>query len=452
MGLFKKKTLLGVTLINLNSDYPWKMEEQSLKETGSDVKTEDPDVAEAGDPWDSEDLTKPEEESRAEETEAQAKVVDEETEQVAGDENKDNLPEPEDDVEASVVDDAPDTSDDFQKENEEEKPENQEEETKSVKMEDDQRPSDFQENLEVVSEDEQKLLQELQAEHEKLSQLNHQLQNKLSEYFLLESGTKHNLLHGKVFTKEDCLQKYPGILEKVKREMEHKRQKQLEQHHVDELNRQNDEKLEQIEREQSMLASTEREMLITFLEQAMGKTEAQAEAERLLMAAQECEDEYVSVRQENFKMNSKVLNLEAGLHARERALDGDMHKIDFEQLQIENETYKDKLEECKEDLIKLKKMIPHNDQILMHFKEKLRFNQGVNQTKRARFDELEALVLREHQTLTQIMQARDVLRFDNLHKRQDCGLLGNPTLLRDLEDTEDERETLERQVEMLKRI
>lgn len=217
----------------------------------------------------------------------------------------------------------------------------------------------------MVSEDEQKLLQELQAEHEKLSQLNHQLQNKLSEYFLLESGTKHNLLHGKVFTKEDCLQKYPGILEKVKREMEHKRQKQLEQHHVDELNRQNDEKLEQIEREQSMLASTEREMLITFLEQAMGKTEAQAEAERLLMAAQECEDEYVSVRQENFKMNSKVLNLEAGLHARERALDGDMHKIDFEQLQIENETYKDKLEECKEDLIKLKKMIPHNDQVCL---------------------------------------------------------------------------------------
>ncbi|KAF5887486.1 coiled-coil domain-containing protein 96 [Clarias magur] len=431
------------------------MEEQSLQETGSDVKSEDPDVAEAGDLRDSDDLTKPEDESRAEETEAQAQtgVVDEETGQVAGEEDEDNLQNPEEDVEASVADDAPGTENDFQNENEEHEPEDQEEETKSVKEEDDQRPctADLQENLEVVSDDEQKLLQELQTEHEKLSQLNHQLQSKLSEYFLLKSRTERHFLHGEVFTKEECLQRYPVILEKVKKEMEHKKQKQLEQPHVDGLHRQNDAKLEQIEREQSKLASTEREMLVTFLEQAMGKTEAQAEAERLLTAARECEDEYVSVRQESFKMNSKVVKLEAGLHARERALDGDMHKIDFEQLQIENETYKDKLEECKEDLIKLKKMIPHNDQILMHFKEKLRFNQGVNQTKRARFDELDALVLREHQTLTQIMQARDVLRFDNLHKRQDCGLLGNPTLLRDLEDTEDEREALERQVEMLKR-
>ncbi|MCI4377004.1 hypothetical protein PGIGA_G00198420 [Pangasianodon gigas] len=91
------------------------------------------------------------------------------------------------------------------------------------------------------------------------------------------------------------------------------------------------------------------------------------------------------------------------------------------------------------------------EQILMHMKEKLRFVQMENQAKRVRFDELDALVLQEQEALTQTMQARDILRFDNLRKRQDCGLLGKSTLLRDLEDTVDEREALERQVEMLKR-
>lgn len=88
-------------------------------------------------------------------------------------------------------------------------------------------------------------------------------------------------------------------------------------------------------------------------------------------------------------------------------------------------------------------------QILLHVKEKLWFVQVENQGKQARVDKLDALVPREQEALMQTMQARDILRFDNLRKRQDCGLLGNPTLLRDLEDTEDEREALERQVEKL---
>lgn len=87
----------------------------------------------------------------------------------------------------------------------------------------------------------------------------------------------------------------------------------------------------------------------------------------------------------------------------------------------------------------------------MHVKEKLRYVKVENQEKQVHFDELDALVLHEQEALTQTMQARDTLRFDNLHRRQDCGLLGNPTLLRNFEDTEDEREALERQIEMLKR-
>ncbi|MCI4377005.1 hypothetical protein PGIGA_G00198430 [Pangasianodon gigas] len=431
------------------------MEEQSLEEMDPDLKSEDPNVAEAADVLDSDGLTKPDEESCAEEVEVEV----EETGQAANEEdevNIQNAPEkPEEEFEARVRDDLS-VSDDFeeratsdveifQNEKEEEEPESQVEEDHK------QHAADLQHNLKVDSEHEQELLRELQTEHEKLSQLNYQLQTKLAEYFWLKSGGELQSVQEKIFPNQDCCQKYPDIIEDIKRLRQDKKQKHLQHRRVDDLHRENNEKLEQIEREWSMLASAKREVIFTDLEQAMGKMEAQAVAERLLTAAQECEDEFVSVRNENFKLNLKMPKLEAGLHVREEDLDGEMQRIDFEQLNIENQTYSEKIQECKEDLLKLKKTFPHTGQILMHVKEKLRFVQMENQVKRVRFDELDALVLQEQEALTQTMQARDILRFDNLRKRQDCGLLGNPTLLRDLEDTVDEREALERQVEMLKR-
>lgn len=90
-------------------------------------------------------------------------------------------------------------------------------------------------------------------------------------------------------------------------------------------------------------------------------------------------------------------------------------------------------------------------QMVLHVKEKLWFVQAEKRARRERSDELDASVPREQEALTQTMQARDLLRFHSLRMRRDCGLLGNPTLLRDLEDTEDEREALRRHVEELKR-
>ncbi|XP_026765920.3 coiled-coil domain-containing protein 96 [Pangasianodon hypophthalmus] len=431
------------------------MEEQSLEEMDPDLKSEDPNVAEAADVLDSDELTKPDEESCAEEVEVEA----EETGQAANEEdevNTQNAPEkPEEEFEASVRDDLS-VSDDFeektasdveifQNEKEEEEPESQ------VEGDHKQCAAELQHNLKVDSEHEQELLRELQTEHEKLSELNYQLQTKLAEYFWVKSGGELQSVQEKFFPNQDCFQKYPDIIEDVKRLRQDKKQKHLQHRCVDDLHRENNEKLEQIEREWSMLASAKREVIFTDLEPAMGKMEAQAVAERLLTAAQECEDEFVSVRNENFKLNLKMPKLEAGLHVREEDLDGEMQRIDFEQLNIENQSYSEKIQECKEDLLKLKKTFPHTGQILMHVKEKLRFVQMENQAKRVHFDELDALVLQEQEALTQTMQARDILRFDNLRKRQDCGLLGNSTLLRDLEDTVDECEALERQVEMLKR-
>ncbi|KAK3568098.1 hypothetical protein QTP86_030294 [Hemibagrus guttatus] len=388
------------------------MEEQSLEETGPDLKSEDLNAEQAADVVDSDELAKSDVESCAVE-------VEEETEQAATEEdglrNMQNAPEnPEEEFEASVR-------------------------------------ADLQHNLQLDSQEEQELLRELQTENEKLRRLNYQFQTKLAEYFWLKSAGEMQSVQEKIYPKQECSQKYPDIIEDIRRQRQDKKQKHLQHHHVDELLRQNNEKLEQIELEWSMLTSSKREVLITDLEQANGKIEAQAVAERLLTAAQKCEDDFVSVRHENFKLNLKMSNLEPGLHVRDNDLDGEMHHIDFEQLNIENQTYGEKIQECTEDLLKLKRTFPQPGQILMHVKEKLTFVQVGNQEKHAHFDELDALVLQEQEVLTQTMQTRDILRFDNLRKRKNCGLLGNPTLLRNLEDTENEREALERQVEMLKR-
>lgn len=208
------------------------------------------------------------------------------------------------------------------------------------------------------SEDEQELLQELQTEHEKLSQLNYQLQKKLAEYFWLKSGGELQSVQEKNFPNQECCQKYPDIIEAIKRQRQDK-QKHPQHQLVDDLLRQNNEKLEEIECEWSMLASAKREVIITDLEQARGRTVAQAVAENLMTAAQKCQDEFVSVSHENFKLNLKMPKF----HVREDVPDGEMNLINLKQLYIENQTYNEKIQECKEDLLKLKKTFPHTGQV-----------------------------------------------------------------------------------------
>lgn len=203
------------------------------------------------------------------------------------------------------------------------------------------------------------LLQELQTEHEKLSQYNYQLQRKLAEYVWLQSGSDMQSGQKKIPDEVNAREKYPDIIENIKRQRQHKKQRR----HLDDLQRQNKEMLEQIEREWSMLASAKREVIITDLEQEMGKIKAQTVAEHLLTAAQKCEDEFLSVRHENFKLNVKLPKLEKGLLVRQEDLDGEMHRIDFEQLKIEKESYHEKFQEYKEDLHKLKRTLPHIEQV-----------------------------------------------------------------------------------------
>ena len=60
-------------------------------------------------------------------------------------------------------------------------------------------------------------------------------------------------------------------------------------------------------------------------------------------------------------------------------------------------------------------------------------------------------IQQERDVLNKIKQSRDLLRVDNLRLKQNSGLLGNAILLRDFEECVDKNDTIESQIELLKR-
>ncbi|XP_022521182.2 coiled-coil domain-containing protein 96 isoform X2 [Astyanax mexicanus] len=132
-------------------------------------------------------------------------------------------------------------------------------------------------------------------------------------------------------------------------------------------------------------------------------------------------------------------------------LDVGQHMVDFEQLKSENQVNREKIEECKEKLLKQKKKNSETVQALTHVKEKIQFVQVENQEKRAQLTGLDALVSQKQEVLTRMKQARDGLRVDNLRLHQSSGLLAYPTLLRDMEEKVEKCEALETRLDTLRR-
>ncbi|XP_062849527.1 coiled-coil domain-containing protein 96 [Trichomycterus rosablanca] len=425
------------------------MEKQLPEEMSSALESEDPNITGASEDLDSEKITKPEAETSH--LEVEETVVTEEEEEV-------NTHTAEIESEAAVVDNPanveegkepdvePHVGEHLSQERsvtDQEDGEQKLEERDAPKLESlvgkDQQCTVTPADLKINHEEQQELLRELQAEQDQLTQLNYQLQAKLANYFQKPTNRPPSGRDQAIPDQEQHYQKYLNMMEDLKL------QKNLLKQQVDDLHQQSREKLEQVEREWRVQASTKREVIVTALSRTKGKAGARAEAERLQGAEQRRQDELVSVRLENVMLQMEVHKLE-GAHSGRKVL----HQIDFEQLKMENQTYSEKIEERHEELHKLKKKINNTVQILTHMKEKLQFIQTENQNEQTHLAELNDALQRDREALTKTKQAREALTNHNLRLRQQCGMLGNTTLLRDLEDTEDEREALERRVETLK--
>ncbi|XP_048040779.1 coiled-coil domain-containing protein 96 [Megalobrama amblycephala] len=298
--------------------------------------------------------------------------------------------------------------------------------------------------LSINNKEHMDLLHELQAENEKLTKLNGQLQTKIAEYLSNKTGAK---LEGDISGQEQY-QKYLKLMEDLK--VQHHRCSELHQQQTKELHQQSLEKLNQVKHELRSFAAIKYEAASTALTGKMGKQAAVAKVEQLQADGLKQEDKLACVRLNSIKLKNKICQIEMALRSKRELADGLM-LMDFEQLKAENKTLSQNMNERNEELIDLKQKVACSVQGISHMKEKLHFMQIENKAKHAQLAKADTLVALKREVLTRTRKVRDSLRADNLKLQQRCGLLGNTTLLRDFEEKVDTSECLQQRLEMLKR-
>ncbi|XP_073693104.1 cilia- and flagella-associated protein 184 [Garra rufa] len=301
--------------------------------------------------------------------------------------------------------------------------------------------------LNINNEEHMDLLHELEAESEKLSKLNLQLQTKIAEYLSKKTDDKRPRLEEDISNQEQY-QNYIDLIEELK--VQHHSSSEFHQQRTEELRQQSLEKLKQVEQELRSLAALKYEAAMTALSGKVGKQAALAEVEQLQADELKQEDKLASVCLNNIKLKNKICQLETELKSKRELADG-LLLMDFEQLKTENQTFKDKLKERSEELLRLKRKVACSVQGISHVKEKLHFMQIENKVKHTQLAKADALVALKREVLTRTRQARDGLRADNLNLQQRCGLLGNTPLLQDYEEKVDASECRQQRLEMLKR-
>lgn len=287
-------------------------------------------------------------------------------------------------------------------------------------------------------------LEELQAERDRLSQLNGQFQAKLAEYFLQRRGeeeqpersNEHRYL---VFTSR--------IQEIRQQQQQHKEHSGRQE---EELRQQVQETLHQVELEWQALQARKQEVAGPALAWHLGKEAAQSQMEQIQAAERHKEKELARVRLENIKLKAGIAKGESALSAKEGLAEG-LHILHLEQLKLENQTYSDKVEQRDEEILKLREKMAGAVRVLTHVREKLHWVQMENRTRRWQLAEMEAAVARARDSLTRAKRARDRVRADNLRLRQRSGLLGNSVLLRDMEERVGDVMALEVRLGALKR-
>ncbi|XP_067294961.1 coiled-coil domain-containing protein 96 [Pseudorasbora parva] len=298
--------------------------------------------------------------------------------------------------------------------------------------------------LSIDNEERMALLHELQAENEKLSEINGQLQAKIAKYLSKKTVAK---LEGDIPGHEQY-QKYMELMEDLK--MQHHRCSERHQQRTKELRQQSLEKLNQVEQELRSFSGLKYETAMKALTGKVDKQAALAKVEQLQADGLKQEDKLACVRIISIKLKNKIDQTEMALKSKRELADG-LLLMDFEQLKGENKTFNDKINEQENELSNLKEKVACTVQGISHVKEKHHFMQIENKAKRTQLAKADTLVALKREVLTRTRQVRDGLRADNLKLQQRCGLLGNTTLLRDFEEKVDTSECLQQRLEMLKR-
>ncbi|CAF0802055.1 unnamed protein product [Brachionus calyciflorus] len=288
-------------------------------------------------------------------------------------------------------------------------------------------------------------------ERDRLQNANNQFHHKLADFFRKkksDDAQNQPLFEKSSQEQEQRYIKYLATIENLKKQLE--KEKLEAERELDELRYKCETKKEMVDQDRINFTKMKKDAAVKSVSSQTGKQLTPKDIEVYIEKERLKEVDVVTVRIENIKLKNQLRKKENELKAKEEFGEG-LHMIDFEQLKIENQTYNEKIEERNEELMKLKKKINNTVQILTHVKEKLQFVMTENEKEKHRLSEFDEQVKKNRDSLTKIKQSKDALRIDNSRLKQNSGLLGNSNLLRDFEECVDKTESLEVQIENLKR-
>ncbi|XP_019852197.1 PREDICTED: coiled-coil domain-containing protein 96-like isoform X2 [Amphimedon queenslandica] len=276
---------------------------------------------------------------------------------------------------------------------------------------------------------------------EKLQQTHHQLQHKIAEYLArkqLESK------HDSERDSSDQEQRYQKCLEGLD-EIQHELSEKQKEFEMEDA-----ELMDACEIKKGQVSQARNE----FVELVKGHASTCIRGKKLsiisdyLNTLEKKDGEVTQVRLENITLQSRIQKIDSLIKQKEQLAEG-LHMIDFEQLRINNADLNDKIEERNEEIMKLKKKITSTIQVLAHLKEKLQFLQAENAVKKSLLKDVDKQVAKKRDFLTRLKQAKDSVRAENNSLKQQGGLVGYHTLLRDFENKQDQSEKMKSDLERL---
>ena len=295
--------------------------------------------------------------------------------------------------------------------------------------------------------DEEEDLQKLQEKKAELLATNADLQKKLAAHFYFmkersngenkaEGDTSLGLAQPQSLTKAEQQEAEKQYAETLSKVLELKRKAAIQKAESDRSIYELQSRLDEKEYKAKKIADSFREFKREIALSAEHSRTSKPIPRRVIAQFEELEAkkeaEVEKVRLKNINLRMTLKKLEAQLRAKEQLAEG-LHLIDFEQLKIENQSLREKIDERDDELARLKKKNTQNVQVLTHVKEKLQFVQAQNQVDQATLADLDTKLAAERDRLTKLKAERDSIRQANALRKQGQGFANSDLLIIDYE-------------------
>ncbi|XP_050671065.1 coiled-coil domain-containing protein 96 [Leptidea sinapis] len=287
---------------------------------------------------------------------------------------------------------------------------------------------------------------ELSFDRDQLQLKNNLLHRRLAEYYK-KRKLEHVLkpLEGALDLEEKFQQKlfsYEELKDKEEREISDIKSKvQLVENHYNE-------KLNHAEKRFNDLHHLEKSTGTGLIYSKKGKPIADKTVDRFLTLQRRKSEQGSALCLRYIRCRNAVTELESVVRKLETIGPG-LYVAQFEQLDIDHQNYKTKIEEREDELIKNRGKCTEHNQILAHIREKMHHTDEVIDFTECDLGDAEMEYQRAREDLGSVKGRRDRLRWSLQGERLRAGLLTRKDLLRDYQDAIDKVELLRRRKEEL---